>query len=193
MNVGVCCKCFKNTRVYLFGSRPYCKKCKPKKYRKPEVTMVDKKYKKIEKSESLEVEHVCEECGKVFIKKENSNKKYCSVQCQSVKTKLAVRRGRFIIFERDDFTCFYCGKKSYTDGLELHVDHVIPQIKNGSSRADNLVTSCGSCNVQKGSMVIRNQMAVLEEIKRRNCAAGICDDTIIKAYAPIEPSELIIT
>jgi len=52
---------------------------------------------------------------------------------------------RKVVFERDDFTCVYCGKR----GDCLEVDHKIPFIKGGSDEIENLVTSCVRCNRQK--------------------------------------------
>lgn len=59
---------------------------------------------------------------------------------------------RFSIFERDNFTCQYCGAKPGEYGL--HVDHVIPLAGGGPSTADNLVTACEPCNSGKGSCVV---------------------------------------
>lgn len=49
------------------------------------------------------------------------------------------------IFERDNFTCSYCGKV----GGILEVDHIIPISKNGTNNLSNLTTACRKCNRQK--------------------------------------------
>lgn len=49
------------------------------------------------------------------------------------------------IFERDNFTCRYCGKR----GGRLHCDHIIPLSRGGSSDVENLATACQSCNCRK--------------------------------------------
>ncbi|MCT2898505.1 HNH endonuclease [Lentilactobacillus buchneri] len=49
------------------------------------------------------------------------------------------------VFQRDDYTCRYCGKRG---GL-LEADHVIPFSKGGSDDISNLVTACRRCNRQK--------------------------------------------
>ena len=54
---------------------------------------------------------------------------------------------RMRIFERDDFTCAYCGKR----GVSLECDHVIPVSQGGSSNDDNLTTACRDCNRSKGA------------------------------------------
>jgi len=53
---------------------------------------------------------------------------------------------RWGIWERDDFTCQHCGTRRY-----LSVDHVTPEIKGGTTTADNLQTLCRRCNSSKGA------------------------------------------
>lgn len=48
------------------------------------------------------------------------------------------------IFQRDGFTCRYCGG---TD--DLTCDHVRPLSRGGSNDPDNLVTACRACNTAK--------------------------------------------
>lgn len=54
------------------------------------------------------------------------------------------------IFERDDYTCKYCGKR----GSSLECDHVIPISEGGTNELGNLVTSCKSCNRSKRDKLI---------------------------------------
>ncbi len=49
------------------------------------------------------------------------------------------------IFERDDYTCKYCGVK----GGRLELDHIIPVSRGGDSSEENLTTACFSCNRSK--------------------------------------------
>lgn len=51
------------------------------------------------------------------------------------------------IFERDDYTCQYCGAR----GVPLECDHVFPISKGGSNEDDNLVAACVPCNRSKGA------------------------------------------
>jgi 5-methylcytosine-specific restriction endonuclease McrA len=51
------------------------------------------------------------------------------------------------IFERDKFTCVYCGVQPGTD--ELTIDHVVPRAHGGQSTWDNCVLACLSCNHRK--------------------------------------------
>lgn len=52
---------------------------------------------------------------------------------------------RAAIFERDDYTCGYCGER----GGRLECDHVVPVSQGGDSDPDNLVTACLGCNRSK--------------------------------------------
>lgn len=60
------------------------------------------------------------------------------------------RATRERIFARDDYTCFYCGKR----GGDLECDHLIPISRGGSNEDTNLVTSCKTCNRAKGSKLL---------------------------------------
>jgi len=55
-------------------------------------------------------------------------------------------RLRMNIFERDDWTCRYCGITDYNRDW-LVAEHVIP---DGPTDHTNLVTACRSCNKKKG-------------------------------------------
>ena len=52
---------------------------------------------------------------------------------------------RATVFERDDYTCQYCGKR----GGNLHCDHVIPVSRGGGNELSNLATACAACNMAK--------------------------------------------
>lgn len=52
---------------------------------------------------------------------------------------------RRAVFERDDFTCTYCGQR----GGKLECDHIHPVAKGGSDEFNNLATSCFACNRSK--------------------------------------------
>jgi 5-methylcytosine-specific restriction endonuclease McrA len=57
---------------------------------------------------------------------------------------------RTSIFERDNYTCTYCG--SY--GGRLQCDHIVPVAKGGSHHEDNLTTACEPCNRSKGAKLL---------------------------------------
>ena len=52
---------------------------------------------------------------------------------------------RSTVFERDDYTCQYCGVR----GVSLQCDHVIPVSRGGSNELSNLVAACAKCNLSK--------------------------------------------
>lgn len=54
------------------------------------------------------------------------------------------------IFQRDNYTCTYCGQRRTAAYLE--VDHRVPLARSGSDDPDNLVTACWECNREKGTM-----------------------------------------
>jgi len=59
------------------------------------------------------------------------------------------------IYERDNFTCRYCGWSGVTNfdqGLlgSLTIDHVVPKKHGGSEEDSNLVVACHVCNMLKG-------------------------------------------
>lgn len=56
---------------------------------------------------------------------------------------------RDFIFKRDGYICRYCGSKD----KPFHLDHVYPVSRGGETTADNLVTSCSSCNLKKHASV----------------------------------------
>ena len=51
---------------------------------------------------------------------------------------------RWSIWNRDNFTCQYCGKREC-----LSVDHITPESQGGKMSEKNLVTACKSCNSRK--------------------------------------------
>jgi 5-methylcytosine-specific restriction endonuclease McrA len=86
------------------------------------------------------------------------------------------------IFERDEFTCIYCGRSpAKGDNCVLVVDHVDPVIDGGSNEASNLVTACYVCNKGKKATRIRSERRalILATIATRNAAAGIRPDAIL--------------
>lgn len=126
----------------------------------------------------------CAICGTLIDTSDAGNRKYCSSECAKIGQEEYFnrrrQRGRWVIFNRDNFTCFYCGKKSYEDDTELHADHVVPRALGGSDMASNLVTSCSRCNTEKSATPILDESTILEEVARRNEYAGIDGATTIK-------------
>ena len=62
-------------------------------------------------------------------------------------------RIRHLVMKRDHFKCTACGASPATNpGTELHVDHIIPVSKGGTSVIENLQTLCRICNLGKGDL-----------------------------------------
>lgn len=56
-----------------------------------------------------------------------------------------------LIAERDRHRRAYCLTTEENCGLQMHVDHIVPEVAGGTSTADNLCLVCFSCNVHKGA------------------------------------------
>jgi len=63
--------------------------------------------------------------------------------------KKEVKFTRQNIFERDEYTCQYCGKNF--EPRDLNLDHVVPRDKGGRNSWENIVTSCIRCNTKKAN------------------------------------------
>jgi 5-methylcytosine-specific restriction endonuclease McrA len=129
----------------------------------------------------------CQDCGKEYTVR-SANQKFCCRTCglnNYQKTTNHGGFGRYLIFERDNFICFYCGRKTYKDGIEINVDHVIPKSSGGLNTADNLVTCCLDCNASKGFKELDGQTTkdIKAEISKRNKKASIADKTRIRGVA----------
>ncbi len=84
---------------------------------------------------------------------------------------------RFKVFQRDNFTCQYCGRK--TPEVILEIEHVIPISKGGTDEEDNLTTSCFECNRGKG----RNLLDTILKDK------DVHDETILLAEKEFQLAE----
>lgn len=62
-------------------------------------------------------------------------------------------RLKFLVMRRDRFACCHCGKSpSQNPGIQLHIDHIVPSSKGGTTILDNLQTLCQSCNIGKSDL-----------------------------------------
>lgn len=55
---------------------------------------------------------------------------------------------RYDVLKRDGYKCQICGATA-SDGVKLHVDHIIPIAKGGKTEMSNLQTLCDMCNFGK--------------------------------------------
>jgi 5-methylcytosine-specific restriction endonuclease McrA len=58
----------------------------------------------------------------------------------------AWRKIRAAVLKRDNYICFYCGRKATT------VDHLLPVSRGGSDEEENLVAACAAHNGAKGDL-----------------------------------------
>lgn len=73
-----------------------------------------------------------------------------SAERRQIKREPISPRTRYEVFERDGYTCQYCGAKA--PNVELHVDHIVPVSKGGTNDLSNLVTACAECNLGKSNL-----------------------------------------
>lgn len=75
------------------------------------------------------------------------------------------RELRLQVFERDSYTCRYCGLPA----TKPHCDHVYPESRGGATELGNLATACRKCNIKKHAAIgvwplpvdFQNQVGVL--------------------------------
>jgi adenine-specific DNA methylase len=111
-------------------------------------------------------ERNCKRCNKIFMPKYNWQL-YCCSACRIKYNYIHYKREynkayslkrRFEIFQRDNFTCQYCGRKP--PEVILEVDHyLIPKSKSGKWHKDNLITSCKDCNLGKSDVILSNRLS----------------------------------
>jgi hypothetical protein len=58
---------------------------------------------------------------------------------------------RHLIAERDKYRCAYCLTAEENCGLQMHIDHIVPESAGGETAFENLCLVCFSCNVHKGA------------------------------------------
>ena len=88
----------------------------------------------------------------LFIPDKVVNSKYSRVKLRKTSSGRNRRSGmsprlRFDVFQRDNFTCQYCGRKA--PDVVLHVDHIVPVANGGTDTIENLTTACRDCNLGK--------------------------------------------
>jgi hypothetical protein len=86
--------------------------------------------------------------------------------------------GRREIFERDHWTCQYCGDPLTPDTASL--DHLIPQCKNGESTKENLRACCLICNSLKSGKTYEDAAtSLLKSIRERKARALQNSDSVL--------------
>ena len=64
---------------------------------------------------------------------------------------------RFEIFNRDRYTCQYCGKQT----RQLTLDHVTPRYRGGQHTWENVVSACVPCNRRKAGRTPQEARMIL--------------------------------
>jgi len=80
------------------------------------------------------------------------------------------------IFERDKFSCQYCGWQGRGSFDSWHVaglciDHIVPRHAGGSDADSNLVVSCRSCVEMKGRLTPASFEHARQEIDQKRWEA----------------------
>lgn len=83
---------------------------------------------------------------------EDVKRKSTETYRRKVERQRVTEKLRYQVMRRDGFRCQLCGA-TQADGVKLHVDHIIPISKGGTSDIDNLRTLCEICNRGKGDQL----------------------------------------
>lgn len=77
---------------------------------------------------------------------------------------------RFLVLERDNYTCRACGATP-KDGAKLVMDHVVPVDWGGTTDFDNLQALCMDCNEGKKAWIAGEDAVTMSEVcKQTNTA-----------------------
>lgn len=102
----------------------------------------------------------CRICKKEFEAKINRTF-MCSKECkkemvriQSLEYLNIKKIPRWEVFNRDNYTCTYCGRNVKEDNIKLEVDHILSVVNGGSNKLNNLTTVCRECNREKSDKYI---------------------------------------
>jgi hypothetical protein len=55
------------------------------------------------------------------------------------------------VIQRAENRCEYCGISQIGQVATFHIDHIIPVVAGGETRAENLALACVSCSLRKGA------------------------------------------
>ena len=71
-----------------------------------------------------------------------------------ISMKKDVKFSRANVYARDGYRCQYCGTKPSTP-KGLNYDHVVARARGGKTTWENVVASCITCNLRKGSQTLK--------------------------------------
>ncbi len=118
-------------------------------------------------------------------------------------TNQPARSLRLRVYERDDWTCRYCGyvwghhlrrlPMDVSSGNRLVTsDHVIPVSRGGKNVLSNLVTACRECNQKRGNTGSEND-ALLAHIEKLTSEQGIFIQEAKRMAARIDELTRLLT
>lgn len=126
--------------------------------------------------QGTDFERTCVECGQPFTAKK-ANAKWCSQICRIRTCRRDESRRRSPgsgaslytdreIFERDNWTCYLCGRKvdrnaDRRDPEGATIDHIIPLSMHGEDVASNVATAHWKCNRDKGVRAMNEQLRLI--------------------------------
>jgi 5-methylcytosine-specific restriction endonuclease McrA len=85
--------------------------------------------------------------------------------------KTAVAWSRRNLFLRDNYSCCYCGTRSFTG---MTVDHILAVSRGGKTTWENTVTSCKGCNDKKGNSLPEEMGMTLRVKPKRPSIKDFC-------------------
>lgn len=114
--------------------------------------------------------------------------KLCSLERKPVAAKRGYisKKLRYLVFERDNFTCRACGRTPEADGIKLSPDHIIPVEWGGETVLDNLQALCRECNEGKQAWVTGEDKEVMALVSSQTST-----ENRLKVYFEAYPNEEI--
>ncbi len=93
---------------------------------------------------------------------------------------------KYMVFERDNFTCQACGRNIRDDKIKLSPDHIIPVDWGGDTTLENLQALCTECNEGKQAWVDGEDDAIMKVVSLQTSAK-----MRLKVYFESHPNEEI--
>ena len=185
-----CCTCnltknlqnFSKNKFYLDGYAIRCKQC-VKEYaqkNKEHIKILRKqKYLKniesckkshlLHREERLQKQKIYYQNNKEYFKDKNkkyreNNKDY--ILLKNNKRKKLINSENISqteinnLLNNNNNQCFYC-KIFVKRGINLHLDHKVPLNRGGNHHINNLVPSCASCNLRKGTKTAEEFLSII--------------------------------
>lgn len=172
---GFAARCKQCVKEYNHNNKDYINKLRRQQY----IKNIDNCRKSSKKSHLTHREDRLKKQKQYYQNNKNyfkyKNKKYREenkdyILLKNSKRKKIIQLGNISQIEINDLLknnnnqCFYC-KIFVKRGINLHLDHKVPLSKGGNHHINNLVPSCASCNLHKGT---KNVEEFLSTIKNAN-------------------------